>query len=230
MALLESPMLTTQMITTMREEQCLLASQVDCTNHLGVIETIAGIDVSGYFKDPSKPLSAAVVVLSAHDLQVQHIVSASVMPPIPYIPGLLAFREIPVVLAALAKLNTLPGLFFVDGHGYSHPKHCGIASHLGVIIQKPTIGVAKNILIGTAEPLPEIVGAQAPLYWHHEIIAMTLKSRKHARPIIISAGHHIDLPTALSWVKKTLTIHRLPIPTRLAHYYSNQARCHLLNS
>lgn len=211
-------------IQAARNQQKQLAKQVDCRNQFGTINTLAGIDVSCAFKSAKQPLTAAIVVLAAEDLQVKEIACASILPSLPYIPGLLAFREIPAIEAALAKLSVLPDLFFVDGHGYSHPQHCGIASHLGVLINKPTIGVAKNILIGHADALPATQGAQTPLFWQDEIIAMLVRSRLRAKPIIVSAGHHIDLTTSLTWVKKTLTTYRLPTPTRLAHYYSNQAR------
>jgi deoxyribonuclease V len=220
----EASTTVTKNIAAARVQQLQIAQSVSCHNDLGEIQTIAGVDVSCNPWSMNTVITAAVVVLSAVDLQVQQVVSAQTLPTIPYVPGLLAFREVPAVLLALQKLTKLPDLFFVDGHGFSHPKHCGIASHLGVMINKPTLGVAKSILIGKAAELAPVVGAEQPLIWQNQTIAMLLRSRLRARPIIISAGHKIDLTTALSWVKKTLRGYRLPEPTRLARFYSNQAR------
>lgn len=179
---------------------------------------IAGIDV-GY--DPRHNLSrASIVLVEAGSLEP--VASALAFLPVnfPYIPGLLSFREIPVILKALAGLPYRPDILMVDGHGIAHPRRLGIAAHLGVVTDLPALGVAKSLLVGEyAEPGP-LKGATSPLLDRGEWIGTVLRSRDRTRPVLISAGHRISHDTALGLVLACLTRYRLPEPTRLADKFS----------
>lgn len=145
--------------------------------------------------------------------------------PFPYIPGLLGFREAPLLIEVFQKLSYHPDLLMVDGHGVSHPRGLGIASHLGVLLNIPTIGVAKSILVGAiSTPLSEAPGSMAPLLWKGQEIARVIRTKKHCLPLIISAGHKISLETAVKLVMQCITQYRLPAPTRQAHLSANNAR------
>ncbi|MNT03616.1 Endonuclease V [compost metagenome] len=134
----------------------------------------------------------------------------------PYIPGLLSFRELPALLAALALLPRTPDLVFVDGHGISHPRRLGIAAHLGVVTDLPSIGVAKSKLVGRfIEPGAE-AGAHTPLMDGNEQLGWVLRSKLRCKPLLVAGGHRVSADTALAWVQRTLRGYRLPEPTRLA--------------
>ncbi len=176
------------------------------------LRTIAGIDVS--LADEGR---AAIVVLSFPELLPVETVTASVPITFPYIPGLLAFREIPLVLAALAKLSAPPDLIMIDGQGRAHPRRFGIACFVGVHTGIPAIGVAKSVLCGKHEPLGEEPGSAEPLVHRGEIIGTALRAKKRTKPLIISLGHRVSLPTAVRLVHGCLRGYRLPEPTRQAH-------------
>jgi deoxyribonuclease V len=178
------------------------------------VRLVAGIDAG--FMENFTITKAAIVVLSFPDLTVVESVTATIPTSFPYIPGFLSFREIPAIEEALKKLTTNPDLLFCDGQGIAHPRRLGIASHLGVLIDKPTIGVAKSILVGKHEPLDIEKGSCQPLIYRGEIIGMVLRSREGVKPLYISVGHKISLPTALEYVKRCGGKYRLPEPTRLA--------------
>lgn len=182
------------------------------------IKTIAGIDVS--LKDEGQ---AAVVVLSFPDLQVLDRAVATRKLTFPYVPGLLSFREIPLVLDAIERLSITPDLLMVDGQGYAHPRRFGIACHLGVFLDLPSIGCAKSILTGHHEELGLNPGDQVPLIDRRETIGVALRSKVRTNPLIISIGHKIDLPTAVDFVQKCLRGYRLPEPTRAAHNFAGSA-------
>ena len=144
---------------------------------------------------------------------------------LPYIPGLLGFREVPALAEAWARLEAKPGLLFVDGHGVAHPKGLGIACLLGLVLDVPTIGVAKSVLVGeVAGSLPDAPGATAPLAWRGRVIGIALRTRRGANPLYISPGHRVSPDTALRWVLDTLRGRRLPEPTRLAHDAAAEVR------
>ncbi len=142
----------------------------------------------------------------------------------PYIPGLLSFREAPAILAAIARLNHLPDVFIVDGQGLAHPRRFGIASHLGVLLDMPTIGCAKSILVGRHRPLGEEGGSMAELVAEGEVLGMALRVKAHAAPIYISVGHRVDLPSAVRIVMGCTRGYRLPEPIRLAHQLATSAK------
>lgn len=134
----------------------------------------------------------------------------------PYVPGLLSFRELPALLAALDGLPETPDVILVDGQGIAHPRRLGVASHLGVVLDRPTIGVAKSVLCGQyAEPGLE-AGHQSPLLDRGAVIGSVLRSRRNARPLIVSPGHRVGLQESVAFVQSCLRGYRLPEPTRLA--------------
>jgi deoxyribonuclease V len=138
---------------------------------------------------------------------------------------LLGFREVPTLVHLYNQLSVRPNVVLVDGHGISHPRGLGVATHLGVVLDVPTIGVAKSILVGTpAGPLAEEVGSTVPLIWKKQEIGMLLRTKARALPLIISSGHKISLPTAVQLVVKCLKGYRLPEPTRQAHLAANSFR------
>lgn len=165
--------------------------------------------------------SAAVVVFDYHTLEPLEVVTASMPSPFPYVPGLLSFREIPVLLAAFAKLTAEVDLVMVDGHGYAHPRRMGIASHLGLMLDLATIGCAKKRLTGYYDEPANEVGAYTELIdtrsKPREVIGRVLRTRIGVKPMFISAGHRMDLDTALDHVLWCASGYRLPEPTRRAH-------------
>ncbi len=184
--------------------------------------TIAGADVS-YAKRP-ETMYAAVVVMEWPSGEVVEEVTAERRAEFPYIPGLLSFREIPSLLAAFERLRTRPDVIIYDGHGIAHPRGFGIASHLGVLLDAPTIGCAKKRLVGEhEEPGPER-GSQVPLRLEGKTIGTVLRTRSKVKPVFISVGHRIGLRSAVRLVLETGGGYRLPEPTRLAHLLSNAAR------
>lgn len=192
-----------------------LRGQVIRVNDLGEVHRVAGVDVG--FEDKGKTTRAAVAVLRFPELD---LVEKSVIRQttcFPYIPGYLSFRELPAVLAALKKLKTLPDLVLCDGQGIAHPRRFGLACHLGVITGLPSIGVAKSRLIGKHAEPAVTKGAWAPLTDKGETIGAVLRSRDNVRPLYISTGHRVDLPTAIDYVLRCTTRFRLPETTRWAH-------------
>jgi deoxyribonuclease V len=135
----------------------------------------------------------------------------------PYIPGLLSFRESPLILAACEKLSNVPDLVLIDGQGIAHPRRFGLASHVGLLLDLPTIGCAKSILCGRHQPVAEEAGSYAELLDKGEIIGAALRTKSGVKPLYVSVGHRIDLASALWWVMKCCLGYRLPEPTRLAH-------------
>jgi len=178
-----------------------------------VIHSVGGVDVS-FRADRAR---AALVVLAYPSLQAVDSATAEVELSFPYIPGLLSFRELPAVLAALERVGQLPDVLMVDGQGIAHPRRFGIASHLGVLLDRPTIGVAKSPLVGSYAPPAESVGSTAEIWHAGEVVGLALRTRLRSKPLIISVGHRADLPTAVQLVMACTRGYRLPEPTRLAH-------------
>lgn len=198
-----------------------LRERVQTTNGFDpeAVQSVAGIDVS--LKGEGQ---AAVVVLSYPDLRPLDRAVATAKLSFPYVPGLLSFRESPLVLAALEKLRVLPDLLMIDGQGYAHPRRFGIACHLGLLTGIPALGCAKSILVGAYESLGEEPGAQAPLVDRGEVIGAVLRSKARTNPLIVSIGHKIDLPTAVQFVQGCLRGYRLPETTRAAHNLAGTAQ------
>ena len=161
---------------------------------------------------------AAVVLLSYPDMEIleRHVYEEPVR--MPYIPGLLSFREVPCILGAFAHLHQQPDLVMVDGQGIAHPRYFGIASHLGLWLDLPTIGCAKSILRGhySEKALSEEAGSWVPLMYKGERIGAAVRTRSHVKPMIISLGHRISLETSIRYVLACCRGYRLPEPTRQA--------------
>lgn len=192
-----------------------LATRIELTDRLGDIRHIAGVDVG--FEAEGTVTRAAVAVLDADGLQLVDHAIARRPTEFPYIPGLLSFREIPAILDALGSLRIRPDLLLVDGQGIAHPRRIGIASHLGLLVDLPSIGVGKSRLTGKHGPVPDGRGEWTPLVDKGETIGAVLRSRVGVAPLYISPGHRICLETALHWVMHALTRYRLPETTRWAH-------------
>jgi deoxyribonuclease V len=208
-----------------RRQQPELAARVVARDALEPVRLLGGADASTLRFDPTRTVHAAMVTLDAATLAQTAEVGATRSGGLPYIPGLLGFREVPVLAEAFHALPSRPDLILVDGHGQAHPRGLGIASHLGVVLDVPTIGVAKSILVGQVEgDLGDAAGAQAPLVWQGRRIGVALRTRRGANPIYVSVGHRISLETALRWVLATGRGRRLPEPTRLAHEAATRVR------
>jgi deoxyribonuclease V len=196
-----------------KEIQQGLRSKVSTERAFNQVNTVAGVDVS----IKGKVARAAIVILSYPELTPLDYSLAELAVEFPYIPGLLTFREAPPVLAALEKLKPEPDLFIFDAQGLAHPRRLGLATHLGVIIDKPSIGCAKSRLWGKHdEPGPQR-GSFTHLYDGNEIIGAVVRTRTNVKPLYVSIGHQVDLPTAIEYVLGCCTQYRLPETTRYAH-------------
>jgi deoxyribonuclease V len=192
-----------------------LRDQVITQDQLGTVNLVAGVDVG--FESGGAITRAAVAVLSFPDLKLVEQAIARLPTSFPYIPGLLSFREIPAVLDALAQLQTSPDLLLCDGQGIAHPRRLGIASHLGLLVDLPTVGVGKSLLVGKYDEPPNDRGAWTPLQHRGETIGAVLRTRPGTKPLYISSGHRVSLPTAIDYVMRCTTKFRLPETTRFAH-------------
>jgi deoxyribonuclease V len=198
-----------------KRKQVELAQMVDRRPKLGSITTVAGVDISGV--DAEGQARAAVVVLSYPGLELveDRVVVEKVA--FPYVPGLLSFREAPLIVAACEHLETDPDLVLVDGQGLAHPRRFGLGCHLGLIWEKPTIGCAKSKLCGEHEPVSSERGSYSEIMHKGEVIGAAVRTRTGVKPVYVSIGHMIDLTTAISCVLQCCRGLRLPEPTRLAH-------------
>jgi len=217
------------------------------TDRFGVIRVVAGLDASFVLREPQSTRKApsrwnrmreanraiaCVVAFRLPDLQEVERAFAITPLEFPYVPGLLSFREIPALLAALGKLRVQPDLLFCDGQGYAHPRRMGLASHLGVLLDKPSIGCAKSILMGNHGPLKTKAGS-----WTHlidpnageERIGAVLRTRDGVRPVYISSGHRISLETAIRFTLAVCDGYRIPRPTRSADLYASEIKRKLLS-
>jgi len=197
-----------------REIQERLRSAVVTVDDLGAVRFVAGTDVA--FEDGKRITRGAVAVLSWPGLElVEHFVARRPT-SFPYVPGLLSFREIPVLLDALAGIRTSLDIVLCDGQGIAHPRRFGLASHLGVVTGLPTIGVAKSRLVGDHGPVPDEKGGWASLSDGDEVIGAVLRTRKGVRPLYVSIGHRVSLGTAVRYTLGCVTRYRLPETTRWA--------------
>lgn len=193
-----------------------LAARVETLDRLPAnIRSVAGVDVG--FEAGGKRVRAAVAVLGFPDLQP--LASAIARRPceFPYVPGLLSFRELPVLLDALDQLETLPDVILCDGQGRAHPRRFGIACHLGLLLDHPTLGVGKTRLIGTHAAVGGEKGDWTPLQDRDEVIGAVLRTRSGVAPVYVSGGHRVGLETAIALTLACTTRYRLPETTRAAH-------------
>jgi deoxyribonuclease V len=195
--------------------QIQLASEVIQKDTVDDIRFIAGIDVST--QRLSSEGTAAVVVMEYPQLRIVEEKTVHGKIEFPYVPGLLSYRELPLVLQTCAQLTTTPDLFMIDGQGLAHPRRFGIASHLGLLFDKPTIGCAKSRLCGTHRDMGIEAGSYSELLDDDEVIGVALRTRYGTNPVYVSVGHKISLHKAIRWVLACCKGLRLPEPTRLAH-------------
>ena len=182
------------------------------------IQSVGGVDAS--FSE--KRIYAAAVVLDYATLEPIDQASTSEPLTFPYIPGLLSFREAPAILSVLARLKHLPDVLIVNGHGYAHPRRFGIACHLGVLLDLPTIGLAKSILVGYISSLSESKGSCAELLEDDQLLGLALRTRTNIKPVYLSIGHRVDLSSAVRIVLHCSRGYRLPQPARLAHQLASK--------
>ncbi|MGU3525770.1 deoxyribonuclease V [Enterobacteriaceae bacterium C23F] len=203
-------------LADLREQQKALASSVIREDRFLVDppKLIGGADVG--FEEGGEITRAAMVLLSWPELELVEYQIARIPTTMPYIPGFLSFREYPALLAAWEQLSRKPDLLFVDGHGISHPRRLGVASHFGLLVDVPTIGVAKKRLCGKFEPLSAEPGALAPLIDKQEQLGWVWRSKARCNPLFVATGHRVSQDSALAWVQCCTRGYRLPEPTRWA--------------
>jgi deoxyribonuclease V len=192
-----------------------LATRVSRVGTITSPRLIAGVDIS--VDRWAKTGTGAVVVLSYPSLELVETKVVTDRIEFPYIPGLLSFRESPLIIKACEGLTVTPDLVLVDGQGYAHPRRMGIASHLGLLLNVPTIGCAKSRLIGSHQEPGAAAGSFTDLLDNGEVIGAALRTKSGVSPLFISIGHKISLPSAVEWVMACCRGYRIPEPTRLAH-------------
>ena len=181
---------------------------------------VAGVDVSC----DEKRLYAVAVLFSFPELVLIEKNSASGGVNFPYIPGLLSFREAPIVIRTIKGLKEKPDIILVDGQGIAHPRRLGLAAHIGVLMNIASIGCAKKKLIGNYKPVPDELGAYTQLMDEKEVIGFVIRTKRHVKPVFVSPGHLIDFKASYNIVIACLRGYRLPEPTRLAHIEANRER------
>lgn len=202
-------------IAQAKEIQLALAAEVLRTGDIQSPRLIAGVDIS--VNRWAKTGTAAVVVLRYPEMDIVETALVTKNVEFPYVPGLLSLREAPLILAACEKLAVAPDLVIVDGQGIAHPRRLGLASHLGLWLGVPTIGCAKSRLTGK-HAVPDLaMGSNAELWDNGEVIGAVVRTCAGVKPVYVSIGHLIDLPSAIKWVLNCCRGYRLPEPTRLAH-------------
>lgn len=183
------------------------------------VELVGGVDVSVR----KGVCRAAVVTLTFPGLEIVDHATAAMPSPFPYVPGLLAFREVPVIIKAFEKLKTSPDVLIVDGQGIAHPRQFGVASHLGVELDKPAIGCAKSRLVGEHKEPGIRRGAKTALKYKGDTVGFVMRTREGVKPVFISIGHRISLEDAARIVMRCVTKYRLPEPVRAAHRIAGEA-------
>jgi len=197
------------------EIQRELAARVSQISEVDKPRFIAGADISaGRAGDMA---TGAVVVMDYPALELVEVKTVNEKLTFPYIPGLLSFRESPLVLAACEKLTVTPDLILVDGQGLAHPRRLGLASHLGLLLDTPTVGCAKSRLCGRHQEPARTAGSYAELWDNGEVIGAVLRTKENTNPLYISIGHRVDLEAAIVWALACCRGYRIPEPLRLAH-------------
>jgi deoxyribonuclease V len=202
--------------------QISLYARICLNNKFKKVDKIAGADIA--FDPLSQKGFAGVILYQFPDLKVIERTQAILKLSFPYVPGLLAFREAPVLLEAFRFLRHEPDIIFFDGQGIAHPRGMGIASHLGVVLNKPTIGCAKSVLVGKYSEPSQEVGAYSSLIYKENKVGVALRTRKNVRPIFVSPGHKIDLEKSIELVLACCDGYRIPKPTREADHFVAQIK------
>lgn len=198
-----------------------LAEHIIRKNRFTTVQTVAGIDVG--MKDDL--MCAAIVVLNYPWLEVSAQATATRRITFPYVPGLLSFREGPVILDAFGRLGQKPDLLIFDGQGIAHPRRLGIASHIGLILDCPSIGCAKSRLCGQYQEPDVEQGSHVLLVDHGETIGAIVRTRTGVKPVFVSIGHRVDLNTSIDYVLRCCKGYRLPETTRKAHRLAEECKC-----
>lgn len=194
-----------------------LSKRLILTDGFSTLRLIGGVDTS--FSKDGRVLSV-IVVMKFDTLELIEFSYYSTREIVPYIPGFLSFREGPAIIEAWKRLKIKPDILLVDGQGYAHPRHLGIASHLGIALDMPTIGCAKSLLIGRYEEPGPLKGDRKPIFYKDEIIGMALRTKDNTKPIFVSPGHKVSFESSVEIVLRSVTKYRLPEPLRYAHQYS----------
>ncbi len=225
LALDQSTSIPEQLITKARKIQCSIASRVVTFDFLSKdLRLVAGVDVA-YVN------SLAVGVATNFDFcSISPVQDEVVVKPIrfPYIPTLLAFREMAPAISSLRRLRVKPDVILVDGHGYAHPDHIGFASHLGVVLDTPTIGIAKRLLCGEVSGTGD--DTWKPIIYEGEVAGAALSTREGTRPIYVSIGHRVSLQTSIKIVLHFTAKHKIPAPLRRAHLLSQKTRNEIISN
>ena len=197
----------------LKVEQLKLAKKVILKDSFDKLELVAGVDQAYHQND----VISAIVVCDYKTMEIKEKTFAVVKAKIPYLTGFLAYREGPAISEAFVKLSIQPDVMMLDGNGILHPRKFGLASHMGVLLDIPSIGIAKQLLIGDVK--------EYKIYVDKELRGELVTTREHSRPIYISPGHKISLRTSVEIVKNCLKFpHKLPEPLHLAHRYANEVR------
>jgi len=196
-----------------------LADRVSRISEVNNPRLIAGVDIS--VSKGEEMATAAVVIVNYPQLTLMEAQIVRGKLEFPYVPGLLSFREAPLTLAVCEKLVLTPDLILVDGQGIAHPRRMGLAAHLGLSLNVPTIGCAKSRLCGSHDSPRDEPGSYSEIIDNGEVIGAALRTRLGVKPVYVSIGHKIDLQTAVYWVLECCRGYRLPEPTRLAHLAAN---------
>lgn len=204
------------------EIQRKLSSRVILAPFESKINFVAGADVS--YSKGSDTFYSGVVVMNVADMTVVEETTCKGQVSFPYIPGLLSFRESPVLIKAFKKLKHIPDVVIFDGQGIAHPRGLGIASHMGLILETPSIGCAKNLLVGKYTNLGEEVGDFSYLMFGGRAVGVALRTKKGVSPIFVSPGHKVDIPSSISIILSLCRGYRIPEPLRLAHILVNKIR------
>ena len=199
-----------------------LRERVESQDRFGEIRYVAGADVA--FDPETEVAFAGVIVFRFPGLEEVERRRARRKLRFPYVPGLLSFRECPVLLAAFARLRTEPDLILIDGHGRAHPRRFGIACHIGILFDKPTIGCAKSLLVGEHQEPDEMAGSTSPLLLGGERVGVVLRTREGVKPIYVTTGHRVSLDSAVGLVRQCMDGFRIPKPTREADHYVRDLR------
>lgn len=201
--------------------QASLAARVITQDSFDRIDTVAGVDVA--YDKQSNRVSAALALLKAGDLSVIQIVTRDSTARFPYVPGLLSLRELPAIRALLQAITISPDLLICDGQGIAHPRRFGLACHLGVMFDVPTIGCAKTCLLGGGSEPGMERGHSAPLLDKGETVGCALRTRTRVKPVYVSPGHRVSVPSACDWILALAPRYRLPEPLRLADQAARRA-------
>jgi deoxyribonuclease V len=205
---------------SLRKEQNRLAKKIILEDTFDTPEIVAGVDLS--YKKATCVVAYVALKLKTLEVLERRAIKHNIV--FPYIPTFLAYREGPPILALLEQLDTFPDILMINGHGIAHPLFCGSASHIGILIGIPTIGIAAKLLSGMSSEIPVNVGSYCDVKYRDQRVAAVFLSKKGCKPIVISAGHLITLDSAIQIVKQSLKDYKFPEPLRLAHKLAQEEK------